>query len=459
MKVNINKIEIVKDERNRVTESLVFRPHYRSSEKNVELDDNGIFSKLIFGSIHKCSCGKVVGEGFCSECGERVVELSNMPKFYIELPTLLPLKFANYDALYGNIDKKFKLKIDEIKELAEYKSFLYEDKIYKLIDNDGNEIDLSNFIPSKFIFGTNALKYIGVTDEWIKENMIDYVLIPHPIYRPLVYDGGNAPFITDINNAYIDLLKGIKNIKSFETFNSDNVYKFITLHSMYNLYEQITNEVISKIQEVKNSIISTEIISHPVTGAIRGVLLNRHDINEDVILIGDTFIETLFPALFKKYRGDMVKINRELINKDYHVLLNRAPTISHLSIVAMKPRIASLYQYGHIDDTDGALLENYNVEKTYRGRDELRQGDIEKFIDVEDDIDTIGLRCISINPIMADGLAADFDGDVLLVVALYGKDANKEARTMLPSKNFMNYANGTIRNKIIDHFIYSYNKS
>ena len=81
-----------------------------------------------------------------------------------------------------------------------------------------------------------------------------------------------------------------------------------------------------------------------------------------------------------------------------------------------------------------------------------KEGDIEKFGSGE--IDNRGLRTLGMNPIVFDGLAADTDGDVFLVCALYDKKSMKEAELILPSNSYINYANGTIRNKIIEDFMY-----
>jgi hypothetical protein len=133
----------------------------------------------------------------------------------------------------------------------------------------------------------------------------------------------------------------------------------------------------------------------------------------------------------------------------------------------MKPRIASIYPVGKIHGTNRALLHN---EEYCKRRNLLEAdpenpnlGDVEKYgqgfekdeMGNDDGIDVLGLRCVGANPIMMDAMNADVDGDVLLSVALYSTLAMEEARSIVPSKSYLNYANGTIRNHIIEDFIYA----
>ena len=234
------------------------------------------------------------------------------------------------------------------------------------------------------------------------------------------------------------------------------------------LYHKIIDSMFSELQDVDCSILKSEIISHPISGAVRATLINRCDVHEDIIMIGDTLIETLWPWLWKKYNGDSVKINKALVDYDAMVLVNRPPTINHNSIMALYPRIASVYPVGKTAGTDFCRKHNeiYDGKDLYGNVDKTDKnyGDIEKYgqgleIDPEtglaDGIDTLGLRCVGLNPIMMDTMNADVDGDVTLEIALYSKAALKEAIQITPSKSYLNYANGTIRNHIIEDFIYA----
>lgn len=450
MLVSIKRTKIEKREENRVKSDIIFAPYKRQTADNLKFHEDGIFSKKIFGKIHKCECGEVVGEGFCEKCQTRVISIENMPQFYIDLGIEVAAAFADY--------KNSGIDPDLCKEIINYEKFIYDNEVHQL--NEDEETNLDNYDEDRIKIGVEALKYLGVSDEWIEENTTDFISISHPIYRPVVIGDNGIPFITGINTLYSEIIANINNVKEMHSIAKG---RKLFLMAEYRVISKIYNKIISalfdELQNVKFSIVKSEIISHPISGAVRGTLINRHDIHEDVILIGDTFIETLFPYLYKKHNGNVAEINKELIEEDYVVLLNRAPTISHLSTVGMKPRVASIYPFGKIEGTNDGLLHNYKYVKENPDKIGIfhdKEGDIEKFGQgLEDGIDTLGLRCLAVNPIMMDGLAGDFDGDVLLCIALYSKDALEEARNLLPSKCYTNYANGTIRNHIIEDFIFT----
>ena len=469
MFVSVERTKIKKKRENQVTSHLIFAPHRRQSIKNLKLDENGIFSKKIFGNFYKCDCGAVIGEGYCKKCKTRVLDIKNPPDFFIDLTISVPVFLANYDELVKSIvkfDKTFEK--EDFEKIMKYESFIYienrdmENETFNLIEFD-QDLNFETFNQDNVLIGTDALKYLGVSEKWINENTVDYLSIPHPTYRPLIAENMTIPFITGINMLYSNIIKKINDTIEMHDLAQDRPFYLISEYKMIViLYNQIIESLFDELQNVKFSILKSELISHPISGAIRAVLTNRHDIHEDVLIIGDTLVETLWPYLYEKHNGNMALINEELVNEEYLVLVNRPPTICHLSIIAMKPRIASIYPYGHTKDTDECLLHNYDY--AIRNEDLIGViqddtgdlGDIEKFgRGIEDGIDDCGLRVIGMNPISMDGLAADVDGDVLLVIALYSKKALKQAQEMLPSKCYQNYANGSIRNHIIEDFIFT----
>lgn len=445
MQINITKTKIDKNEQNKVSSHLIFEPHRRQKSENLKFYDKGIFSKKIFGNLYRCDCGKVTKEGYCEECGCRVINPKNIPSFYIDLSTEVPVMFADYNSL--NYSNK-----EDIKDILEYKKFYYNGNIEEFRD----DLEFSNYDCDKVFIGTEALRKIGIPDKWIEENTVDYLNISHPNFRPIVIDNKNNPFITGINNLYSNIIYKINNVIDMRDYVQNSFYLLSQYGAIVELYNKIMESLFEELHTTKYSILKSEIISHPITGAVRAVLLNRHDIDEDVILIGDTLVKTLWPYLYKKHNGNMIKINQELIDKDMYVVINRPPTICHLSIMALKPRIASIYPFGKTEGSDNCLKQNNDYLETAKiGTFHEKDGDIEKY--GYDEIDTCGLRCVAMNPIVFDGLAADTDGDVLLVIAIYSKKAAEEAKTMIPSKNFINYENGTIRNHIINDFIYTDN--
>lgn len=459
MKVSISRTKIEKDGRNEVSSPFILEPHRRRTSENLKFDDKGIFSKRIFGNLYRCDCGRLTEEGFCNKCGTRVISTKNMPEFYIDLKIHVAAALADFENALTDISSD--ITADDLKDIMEYKKFVYEGKVYEL-DEEDTSFE-SRFDSSKVKIGIDALSSLGVSAPWIKENTTDCLNVPHTMYRPIVIDNRNMPYITNINALYSNILEKINRVIELgETYSKERpFFLMIQYQSIVEIYNEIIQKLFDELQNVKYSIIKSEVISHPISGAIRAVLTNRHDLDEDVLLIGDTLIETLYPYLYKKHKGDMVAINQELVDEDYVVLFNRPPTISHLSIIAMRPRVASIYPFGKLYDSDRGLKHNYRYVEENReniGIFKDRDGDIEKFIgDIKDGIDTVGVRAISVNPIAMDGLAGDFDGDVLLVIALYSRAAIEEAKAMLPSRSFTNYANGTIRNHIIEDFIFTDN--
>lgn len=591
MKVTIECPKILKLEENRVTSPLTSIPHYKKDLDNFPYHPDGIFSKRIFGNLYKCDCGELKEEGYCEKCETRVVTYENMPDFFIQLPIDVLYRYATLDHLTTKL-----VTIDMVEKLAKYQGFLIEK--YSVTDEGGNgvssgtetsndinkvekslaEITLEQYdfvdttdeeydgqkyasMGKGILYGKEALMALTGDVDWLEKNMSDVVLIPHTIYRPLIVNNDQTPFTSKINSLYIQLIEMVQKTERIIEMATNPVYLVAAYARINEIKETIDKSILEEIQENKYSIVRSEVISHPITGAARATFLNRHDVHEDVLLIGDTLVETLWPYLYKKHRGDMVEINKELVENDYSVLLNRPPTIAHLSIIAMKPRIASIYPLGYTEGTDRCLLHNEKYVSEHPERigkfkysrkdsethddkllvksfpynlcSRLEFGDIEEFgsginwskesvvtvkeeflhavefkagelgvlevledtiIDEEgneciapnlegrdeleikdltdglykisklivkgewDGIDNLGVRSISCNPIVVDGLGGDYDGDVLLVVALYGKDSLTEAATMLPSKAYMNYANNIIRNHIVEDFVYIVNE-
>lgn len=472
MNVKVSRMKIHKMEGNRVTSHLILEPHRRQKVDSLVYHDEGIFSKRVFGNLYRCDCGLKTDEGVCDICGTRVVDPKSMPDFYIELCCWCSVAFADWDKSHRNDDGKWnrriKATVEQIKSIAEYRSFVYVDQdSYEIMDVDEG-LDPLQFEGDRTLIGVDALRHVGVSKSWIKESMVDWLSVPHTIFRPMVISSAN-PFITPINDLYSTIIKRINNALEMEELAKGRpLYLLSAYRVISDLYHQILDKLFAELQDVEYSILKGEIISHPISGAVRATLVNRHDVHEDVIIIGDTLVETLYPYLFKKYGGNMEEVNRHLVEGDMVLLVNRPPTINHASIVAMKPRIASIYPVGKTEGTDLCLKHNerYCNIRQMRWIDPKspNYGDVEKWgqgveIDPEtgewDGIDTMGLRCVGMNPIMMDGMNADVDGDVLLEVALYSFAAIEEAKRILPSRSHMNYANGTVRNHIVEDFIFA----
>lgn len=461
MNVSFKRVKIEKIPENEVTSHLIMEPHRRQKIDNLMYDENGIFSKKIFGNFNKCDCEKLTEVGFCPHCNCRVIDYKNIPHFYISLPCLCPVSFLDVHLLEDAL-----LTPEEVEMILNYKAFLYahESDIFEVIEVT-QEMDI-DFYNDKYVhIGVDALRVAKIDEEWIRENTVDYLSISHTIYRPMIING-DSPFIIPINNLYSEIVFKINNVKEIGKFAKGRPFYMLDQYQMISkLYKTIIDKLFEELYEVDHSLLKSEIISHPISGAIRGVLINRHDAHEDVLVVGDIFVQTLFPYLFNKHRGNMAYINEEIVRRGIHALINRPPTINYASTMAMKPRIASVYPVGHTDGTNGCLLHNYKYCDENENKIGIFEvsGDIEKFgqgfeIDENgqyDGIDSIGLRCIGMNPIAMNGQNADTDGDVELSIALYSDNSIEESNSILPSRSYLNYANGSIRNHIIEDFIYA----
>ena len=434
MRIDIQPLRIDKRPENQVTSSQVFKKNQRRVSDDYKYDENGLFSRKIFGRIGSCECGHLKEPGYCEICGCRVVDKFNMPEFFIDLGVMVPKLYVDYG------------KYRDVKDILAYKAFLYresEDAKWQILSDEDNEFDPEKFDREHTRIGLDAARELHPDiDEWAERNMTDFVNVPHPLRRSNIRLSSKKILITPLNKALILLLQNIERVNQFkevfegvEGYSPERTYFMLAFYSeIYDQYIECMKEIFKLFTSGKQSFIGSNMRSRRTTGAIKGTMVNRFDIDEDIILIGDTFIQTLFPYLYKHYDGDMEKINSYLVENDCMVLLNRPPTICHLSIMGMRPRVASCYKRGTF--TDGAIGKNHKSE-------------------YDEEIDTIGIRTLGINPIITDGIAGDFDGDCGLCIAIYSEEARKEAESMLPSKNYMNYANGEIRNKIPEDIVYS----
>lgn len=430
MKIEIKPLKINKDPQNKVTSSNIFKKNQRKVSNVYKYDENGLFSRRIFGRVGHCDCGALTSPGYCEECDCRVVDPNNMPDFYIDLGIEVPKLFADFGPYR------------EVKDVLEFGSFVYqyEDGSTTIFKDDENDATICTLDPSRIHIGLDGASLIYPDiKEWAEKYMTDFIVVPHTSQRPNIKLNNDKVQFSYINKTLVDILKNIERVKQYEFLfkgDADGIAYYLMSYykEIYEDYKIGMNEVFNLFAGGKSSFINSNLKGHRVSGAIKGTVTNRFDIDEDVVLIGDTFIKTLYPFLYKKYQGDMEKINDHLVEHDEMVLMNRPPTICHLSIAGLKPRVASCYKLGTFND--GALGKGHQV-------------------DYDDESDTLGIRTIGMNPVITDGYAGDFDGDTYLVIALYSEEAKEEARKMAPSKNYMNYPNGTIRNVVPEDIVFA----
>lgn len=393
MKLSVREIVIPEHEENEVTSHRVFKPYkVVDKEGNFLFDEQGIFSEKIFGRFKKCKCGELHRDGICQKCNTRVVNRKKLPLFYI--------KFNNLEIpnLYINADKK-------VKDLLNYNAFLYNGEVIPFNANTIEEYD-ERYV----LIGRKAVEYLGYKD--VESLVGNKLLVPHTSIRKIqrTVDGYVLGYL---NTLYVDLLKKKNKLDKFTYEEIDDV--FLELMIKRKMMEYITNireEIISILTQGKKSVVAKELRGQKLVGSIRAVVVNNYSLNEDTVLIGKYFIPYLYPTISEKFKTDEgydIKGLNEYL-KDYYVLLNRQPSISALSIIGMRPQFS--------DEEDCQYV-------------------------------------MQINPIIMDGLAGDFDGDTLLLIALYSKLANEDAKKLLPSSNYMEVSNGTIRQAYPEDFEYT----
>lgn len=362
MKVKISKIKPMRLPENEVLTHDIILP-YRS--ESVVMHPDGLFSPRIFGQVERCQCGDLKEPGYCEKCDTRVVDINNLPDYWFDMGVKILTYMPEWHKL--GLDH---IREENIKQVLEYTHFVYIDEfVNENGETDFNisveempevneEFDYSKFNQENIFIGEEAALLLGAEQEWLDVNMSDTLLIPHPNYRPIIRGNDGKPIVTDLNQYYQEIIIRCNNVKQLLQFSTSKLHLLIAEYKVTQIYKTIIEALQDALQGSRFSIVRSEIIAHPISGATRGIQLSRHDVNEDVILIGDQFIETLYPFLYRKFRGDMVKINQEFIDKNYIIMLNRPPSISYFSICGFKPRVASLYPRNHMEGTEGGLLQN-----------------------------------------------------------------------------------------------------
>ena len=400
MIITIKPIDIKEDEANKVTSDKIFKSRkILGPDGRYMFDAEGIFSEKIFGKFGHCTCGKLRTPGYCKECGCRVLDHKNMPDFYIEFEFDLPNRSIDYEEYNQEL----------IENLLYFNGFIYDGEYVEFNLKD----DMSQYEEDKILIGKDAILSCGISEEWYNKNVHRRISIPHTSYRKITFQN-NEYFIGNVNTLYIDMIRlnkrynRLKHNSKLTILNELNI-RYMACRDLENLY----TELFMVLAKNHKNIIANELRGQPETGMIRAVMTNNFGLDEDTLLIGKYFISTLYPKLYQEHlignEPDIDAINKILADEEYLVLFNRQPTIGAKSIIAMKPVFT----------------------KT----------DAEQFV-------------IQANPIVYDGLAADVDGDSLNVIALYSKEANKEAVKLLASNNYIEGSNSSIRNGIIDEFKY-----
>ena len=416
VKINVEIFEAEDNEANAVTSSKIFKARRnRDANGAFRFDENGIFSPSIFGRIGKCKCGKTRKyNATCEYCGYRVLDPSNVPNFYIPMIARVLRPTAKFD----NFDKDF---AQDVKEIITYESYFYDGEVHKYdLENLDFEIDDMNM--SKILIGEKALVKMGVSQDWIAKNTIKNISIPHTDFRPIVKTP-TSQVTGEMNDSLTKILKLRENILSFGDDDENILFNLAVYQEFYKAYQQFLDKIVEQMWEAKKSAVNGELRSQSLTGAIRSVITNNFEQDEDVVILGSSFLKILYPLVAEECKVDedeygfdiydIDKVNQIMVDKNYLLGINRPPTIGQKSFMAIKP------------------VFEQKFEKRF---------------------------CAQLNPIIFDGLAGDTDGDSLLFIAIYGKKALKEARKLLPSVNYIEEAYGSIRNGLPEDFEFALKK-
>jgi len=406
MRLQVEKVKIKNNPLNEVTSDKIFAPRrIRDASGNLLFNENGIFSEQIFGLPNTCKCGKQTSPGFCPNCGCRVIDPENAPDTYISFENIVDIPYLGTD--YPS---------DVVDNLMHYKGFLYHGQYHEL-DMLTDNMDAYN--KDEVLISKSAVLSLGVSEEWYNDSVYNKLYIPHMSLRPITVTGDKY-FLGNLNTLYVDILK-LKNSYIRHVTNDaiqDVVYQLATKKYILEHINEAYTELLNILALNKRSLLATELRGQPLTGIVRGVITNNTALHENYVIIGSYFAKTLYPHLCDKFMQngviDFKALNSFLLQEGYYVLLNRQPTIGTKSIMGMIPQFT--------DDKNARYI-------------------------------------LQLNPIIFDGLAADVDGDVLSVTALYSKEACEEAKKLLPNVNYIEGSNSSIRNGLPEDLQYAMQQS
>lgn len=396
MKIDITRVRVKRNSKNEVTSDRVLRKRKpRDKDGKMLFDDDGIFSEKIFGRFGKCKCGKLTHAGICEECNTRVVKKNSLPTYYI------PFDFL--DIPYNDV----KLPKEAMK-LYKYQAFIHNGKIIDFNIDDEN-FDLSEY-SGDILIGKDAILSLGYTEEQYNNNVHNEINIPHPYIRPITVNSDGKYVLGDINRCLVEILKKRKTLEMYYNDKLENKFQELAIKNYLMRYIfAFYDEIFKIIAKNRNNVVSEELRGQKLSGVVRGVITNNFDLDEDVVMLGSYFINTLYSELFAECES-IEELNKRLIKDEYYVLFNRQPSIGQKSIMGMIPQFT--------DDPKARYV-------------------------------------LQTNPIIYEGLASDCDGDNGNVIALYTKAACAEAKLRLPSRNYIEGSNGTIRNAIMEDFEYT----
>lgn len=495
MKLRISKINLNKKIDNEIDVSYNHLSHI-----NLKICGEGIYNTNAFSeeSKYKCECGhyhkKSVKCPICGVVARKPISYFTMPVSVIRLATdfdnIPPEDRKNVKA-FLEYEAYVKLGDNDEFEILPYSSDAYEDENEKIIFG-GEAV--------RFIYGD---KY----DEFMEYNFkCEQNLVAFKYRRPVVNKMGKV-VNTELNMLYIKLISHCANYRNILEYNLDNFVKLALSYKFYQNYKEFNNEFINKLYVGKTSIIKKNVITQKLGGAVRATIIPCPGIPEDCVALSTKFADVLFPQLIGlwkdakelneliswghfpipsymyyhkfdkavtnkkgygvkagflypwekgfdyeelcKYKNntldDIKRMIHRLANPDrkYYVIVNRPPTICHLSFQAYRPIFFDNIGRGtyaeNFDKIGDEFINNSVKDKTEVHDYEKNNG----YGGINDYSIVMG-----INPCTCSGFNGDFDGDVLATISIFSQGAKQEEKIkeMLASNNYKTISNGNIRN-------------
>lgn len=387
----MTEIEIVYSKTNNIPKSnFVTSPHVFTQGRNArnkadrDLDMDGLYSPRIFGRFGACKCGVTTRVNkVCSNCGYRV--LSSHKKSQFAYRTICKvLRFgANINMLFTKLELA-SIPKDIVKQILDIAS--YQNAV--LIDGEGTvevlsvqeAIDKSDPDTSEIFFGKEALAHILSPEimasyEQKEDNVLtEVVMISHPVTRPYTITNNSKIVLPDSTEALSRLIardiRARKNIEFMAEIQDEmiNVLSYMAINQTVQEYYQAVYEVFAS---TPRSVRKSHIVAANSSSIGRYVLVNNPHLRPYEVAVPLSFVY----ANYKVHDAMSIDEINEFLSKE-KVLLNRPPTVSNLSMMTLVPQVGA-----------------HSV--------------------------------VGINPAIATGFNADFDGDQVIILPIRNKkDSN-----------------------------------
>lgn len=383
----MTKIEFVYSETKRIPKSnYVTSPHVfvqgrnARNKKDRDLDMDGLYSPRIFGRFGVCQCGITTKiNKVCTNCGYRVISSRTKSQFAYQTICKV-VRFGAEISMVFSISEQRSIQFSKhILDIASYQMAI-------LISSTGLEvlpvqeaIDKSEE-DSQLLFGNDALREILSPEEFEKwelsedKVMTDSVLISHPVTRPYTITGAGKIILPNSTDALTRLIardiRARKDIEFMAEIQDEliTVLSYMAINQALQTYYDAVYEVFASTPK---SVRKSHVIAANSSSIGRYVLVNNPHLDPTEIAVPMSFVRANY-----RLPEEMTyeEINEMLSHET--VLLNRPPTVSNLSMMTLTPQL--------------------------------------------------GYDCVvGINPAIAPGFNADFDGDQVIILPIRNSSPKK----------------------------------